>query len=118
MIWLKVKKKIKDTNIVIWRNENDYYFYNETLKGHSGNINSIIQLRDGNFASSSADHTVKIWKEKKQENQDVIMYEMAYDIRDFAHGIYKLIQLEDDRLCATSSTNQIVFWRNRAGSYI
>ena len=43
---------------------------------------------------------------------------MAYDIRDFAHGIYKLIQLEDDRLCATSSTNQIVFWRNRAGSYI
>ena len=111
------KKKIKDTNIIIWRNENDYYFYNETLKGHSGNINSIIQLRDGNFASSSADHTVKIWKEKKQENQDVIMYEMAYDIRDFAHGIYKLIQLEDDRLCATSSTNQIVFWRNRAGSY-
>ena len=45
------------------------------------------------------------------------MYEMAYDLREFQHGIYNLIQLEDDRLCATSSKNQTVFWRNRSGSY-
>ena len=111
------KKIIKDRNIIVWRNENNYYFYNQTLKGHNGNISSVIQLRDGNFASSSADHTIKIWKLKKQENEEIFMYEMAYDLREFQHGIYNLIQLEDDRLCATSSKNQIVFWRNRSGSY-
>ena len=111
------KKTIKDRNIVIWRNEDNYYFYHETLKGHIGNITCIIQLRDTNFASSSVDHTIKIWKGKKEEKDKTFNYEMAYDIRDFSHGIYKLIQLEDDRLCGTSSTNQIVFWRNRAGSY-
>jgi WD40 repeat protein len=111
------KKTIKDRNIIVWRNENSYYFYNQTLKGHNGNISSVIQLRDGSFASSSADHTIKIWKLKKQENEEIFMYEMAYDLREFQHGIYNLIQLEDDRLCATSSKNQIVFWRNRSGSY-
>ena len=111
------KKIIKDRNIIVWRNENNYYFYKQTLKGHNGNISSVIQLRDGNFASSSADHTIKIWKLKKQENEEIFMYEMAYDLREFQHGIYNLIQLEDDRLCATSSKNQIVFWRNRSGSY-
>ena len=89
----------------------------ETLKGHIGNITCVIQLRDTNFASSSVDHTIKIWKGKKEEKDKTFNYEMAYDIRDFSHGIYKLIQLEDDRLCGTSSTNQIVFWRNRSGSY-
>ena len=111
------KKIIKDRNIVIWRIENNYYFYSQTLKGHNGNVNSVIQLRDGNFASSSADHTVKIWKVKKQENEEIFQYEMAYNLADYQHGIYKLIQLEDDRLCATSSNNYILFWRNRSGSY-
>ena len=112
------KTKIKDHYIIVWRTDNtNSYVYSQTLKGHNGNITSVIQLRDGNFASSSVDHTVKIWKEKKQENYNNIMYEMAYDLREYQHGIYKLIQLEDDRLCATSSTNQIVFWRNRSGSY-
>ena len=83
----------------------------------------MIQLRDGNFASSSSDHTVKIWKpikkEKKEnnENKEYFWYEMAYDLREYQHGIHKLIQLKDDRLCATSSKNQIIFWRNRSGTY-
>ena len=117
------KTKIKDRNIIIWRTEDINYVYSQTLKGHTGDINSVIQLRDGNFASSSSDHTVKIWKpikkEKKEnnENKEYFWYEMAYDLREYQHGIHKLIQLKDDRLCATSSKNQIIFWRNRSGTY-
>lgn len=112
------KTKIKDRYVIVWRtSNNEPYVYSQTLKGHSGNITSIIQLRDGNFASSSVDHTVKIWKEVKKEDNNYFTYEMAYDLTDYTHGIYKLIQLEDDRLCATTSTNQIVFWKNRSGSY-
>ena len=111
------KTKIKDKSIIVWRSEKDNsYVYSQTLKGHNGNITCLIQLRDGNFASSSNDHTIKIWKEKKVENCDYVTYEMAYNL-EYPHGIYKLIQLEDDRICAASSTFQILFWRNRSGSY-
>ena len=111
------KTKIKDRNIIVWRTEDNKYLYSETLKGHTADINSVIQLRDGNFASSSSDHTVKIWKPSKKEGKDYFNYEMAYDLREYQHGIHKLIQLKDDRLCATSSKNQIIFWRNRSGTY-
>ena len=114
---LEGKTKIKDKSIIVWRSDKDNsYIYSQTLKGHNGNITCLIQLRDGNFASSSIDHTIKIWKEKKVENCDYFSYEMAYNL-EYPHGIYKLIQLEDDRICATSSTFQILFWRNRSGSY-
>ena len=114
---LEGKTKIKDKSIIVWRSDKDNsYNYSQTLKGHNGNITCLIQLRDGNFASSSIDHTKKIWKEKKVENYDYFSYEMAYNL-EYPHGIYKLIQLEDDRICGTSSTFQILFWRNRSGSY-
>ena len=114
-------KKIFDHYIIVWRTKNNKYICSQILKNHEHGINSIIQLRDGNFASSSIDRTVKIWK-PKIENEDNIntryeSYELIYDLRQYDHGIHKLIQLKDDRLCATTSKNQIVFWRNRSGSY-
>lgn len=111
-------KNKKEHYIVVWRPENEKYICSQILKNHKGSLTSIIQLRDGNFASSSIDHTVKIWKPVKDEkdfHQDV--YTLLYDLTDYTHGIHMLIQLKDDRLCATSSTNQIVLWRNRSGLY-
>ena len=113
-------KKIKDHYIVVWRTVNDKYICSQILKNHDSGINSIIQLRDGNFASSSYDRTVKIWRpktEKINEKEEYQKYELCYDLRQYDHGIHKLIQLKDDRLCATTSKNDIVFWRNRSGSY-
>ena len=113
-------KKISDHYIVVWRTENNKYICSQILKNHDSGINSIIQLRDGTFASSSIDRTVKIWKPKNtlsNENIEYEKYELIYDLRQYDHGIHKLIQLKDDRLCATTSKNQIVFWRNRSGSY-
>ena len=114
-------KKIFDRYIIVWRTVNNKYIWSQTLKKHDSSINSIIQLRDGNFASSSTDRTVKIWKPKTENEGDINnkykKYELIYDLRQYDHGIHKLIQLKDDRLCATTSKNQIVFWRNRSGSY-
>ena len=114
------KQKIPDHYIIIWRTVNNKYICSQILKDHNSGINSIIQLRDESFASSSIDRTVKIWKPRKEKGNDNIeyeIYELVYDLRQYDHGIHKLIQLKDDRLCATTSKNQIVFWRNRSGSY-
>ena len=112
-------KKISDHYIVVWRTENNKYICSQVLKNHASGINSIIQLRDGTFASSSTDRSVKIWKPTKEKIDKVSYekYELIYDLKQYDHGIHKLIQLKDDRLCATTSKNQIVFWRNRSGSY-
>ena len=113
------KQKTPDHYIVVWRTVENKYICSQVLRDHNSGINSIIQLRDGNFASSSVDHTVKIWKPKKEKSDNIEYekYELVYDLRQYEHGIHKLIQLKDDRLCATTSKNQIVFWRNRSGSY-
>ena len=116
-------EKVEDNNknkkehfIVVWRPENEKYICSQILKDHKASLTCIIQLRDGNFASSSYDRTVKIWKPVKNEN-NIYMYTLLYDLTDYNHGIHMLIQLKDDRLCGTSSKNQIVLWRNRSGSY-
>ena len=91
------------------KKENNSFEYSQTLKNHKANVTSLIQLRDGTFASSSADHTIIIWKEIKNENNNFIEYEMAYTVTDYPHGIYKLIQLEDNRLCGTSLIIKLSF---------
>ena len=36
----------------------------------------------------------------------------AEHLKDFKHGLYKMVQLNDDRIVATSSDNYLVFWNN------
>ena len=88
--WEKQELEIK---ILLFgeKKENNSFEYSQTLKNHKANVTSLIQLRDGTFASSSADHTIIIWKEIKNENNNFIEYEMAYTVTDYPHGIYKLI---------------------------
>jgi WD40 repeat protein len=117
---IEADKKIPDHYIVVWRIENNKYIFSQKLKDHKSSITSIIQLRDGNFASSSYDRSVKIWRGKEEKLNENITYqkfELIYDLKQYDHGIHKLIQLKDDRLCATTSKNQLIFWRNRSGSY-
>jgi WD40 repeat protein len=109
-------KNKKEHYIVVWRPENEKYICSQILKDHKASLTCIIQLRDGNFASSSYDRTVKIWKPVKNENK-IYMYTLLNNLTDYTHGIHMIIQLKDDRLCGTSSKNQIVLWRNRSGSY-
>ena len=106
----------KTNNIYIWREFGDKFIISQTiLNAHESDINSILLLRDGRMASSSKDRTIKIWGIKKPINETNIEYIMEQHLIDYAHGLYKMIQLYDDRIVATASDNNLIFWRNIGG---
>ena len=110
--------KISDRNIYIWKPQNNKYILEQVIKNaHNSDINSIIMLRNGNLASSSKDRTVKIWEHTKIKNDKTyfIKYILKEDLNHYGHGLYKLIQIDDDRLVVTATDNNLIFWRNVEG---
>lgn len=101
-----------DHKIIIWKQVGKGYKISQELLGHEADVNSIIELRDGKIASSSKDRTIKIWKMRKNTDNRIV-YSLCEKLAHYGHGLYKMIQLNDDRLCTTASDDKIVFWRNR-----
>lgn len=85
----------------------------QSLEKHQGEVNAVIQLKDGNLASASQDHSIIIWK----LDQDKDEYQLHLTIADYSHGLYSLIELQDSQLCASCSHNKLIFWRCRNGQY-
>lgn len=105
-----------DNNIYIWKPDGNKYCSSQIIvNAHEGDVNCIILLRDGRFASSSRDRTIKIWKVDKSEINTEIKYIQCQLLDDFKHGLFKLIQLPDDRIVSVSSDNALVFWNNTDG---
>ena len=74
----------------------------------------IILLRDGRIASSSRDRSIKIWginKYKTNLNQKIEFF-LQQTLSEYKHGLYKMIQLEDDSIVTVSSDNYLVFWNH------
>ncbi|KAL7940609.1 hypothetical protein V8C42DRAFT_337100 [Trichoderma barbatum] len=73
--WLKVKPTV----------EYNWSPYLQTLKGHSGMVNSVAFSADGRYlASGSADRTVKIWdattgKERQTLNINTTIHTISFD---------------------------------------
>ena len=112
--------KISDRNIYIWKPQNDNYVLEQVIKNaHNSDINSIIMLRNGNLASSSKDRTVKIWEYTKFKNDSdyTIRYILKEDLNHYGHGLYKMIQINDDRIVVTATDNNLIFWRNVEGIF-
>lgn len=110
----------KDHHIIVWKQDGKSYKTSQILDGHDADINSVCQLRDESIASASSDHTIKIWKQKlvRQEGKKpYLMYELAENLTEYNHGLYKIILLKDDRLCSTSSDGSIILWKSRSGTY-
>ena len=105
-------KKIIDHNIYIWKPDGKKYNLSQTISdAHDGDINSILLLRDGSFASSSKDRTIKIWKVDKYNLDHKIRF-ILNQYLDYKHGLYKMIQLDDDRIVSTTTDNLLIFWNN------
>ena len=99
-------------NIYIWKPSEKKYILGQIIKdAHKADINSLILLRSGNFASSSKDRTIKIWSINKPI-KDKVEYITIEELTHYGHGLYKLIQLKDDRLVSSATDNNLVFWRN------
>ena len=64
------------------------------------------------MASSSADRTIKIWglNKYKQRIDNKVEFILEQSLNEYKHGLYKIIQLEDDTIVANSSDNYLVFW--------
>ena len=106
-------KNITDHDLYIWTFFEEHYVIDQCiLNAHDSDINCVIQLRNGNIASSSKDRSIKIWK--LYNNMDNISLILIENLNHYKHGLYKLIQLDDDRIVVVSSDNKLVFWRNTA----
>ena len=107
------EQKKLDHNIYIWKANQDKFILSQYIfNAHESDINSILLLRDGRFASSSKDRTIKIWKIDRRKTDNKIKFILHQNLKEFNHGLYKLIQMEDDRIVSTSSDNLLVFWNN------
>lgn len=106
------KTKI-DHNMYLWApGPNKYDLIQTIFNAHGADINSIILLRDGKIASSSRDRTVKIWEVSKSIDDNKIQIVISQELNHYGHGLYRLVQLKDDRLVVSSTDNNLVFWRN------
>jgi len=106
------KKKL-DHNIYIWKPFNNKYKMSQILKNaHLSEVNSIILLRDGRFASSSKDHTIKIWSIDRTNIDNQINYVLSQCLNQYNHGLYKLVQLPDDRIVSSTSNHELIIWIN------
>ena len=107
-------------NIYIWKSKEDNYILEQIIyNAHDAQINSIILLRDGRIASSSRDRTIKIWgfKSYEKNNNKDYKYVLSEKLDQYGHGLYKLIQLNDNRLLVSTSDNNLLFWRNSEGLF-
>ena len=108
-------KKYLDHNIYIWKPKDEGFELEQILKNaHDGDVTSIILLRDGRMASASVDHAIKIWavNQYKKRIDGKVEFVNEEILKDYEHGLYKMIQLEDDSIVATSSDNRLVFWNH------
>ena len=102
----------KTHNIYIWKKAEMTFINGQTiLNAHQAEINSLILLRDGRMASASKDHNIKIWGIKKPLIDTNIEYVVEQEL-NYEHGLYKMIQLNDDRIVVTTSDNSLSFWKN------
>ena len=107
-------KKI-DHNIYIWKPKDKGFELEQVIiNAHQEDVNYIILLRDGKMASSSPDRTIKIWGVNKNKNtiDNKIEFVMEQLLNEYNHGLYKMIQLEDDTIVANSSDNRLVLWNH------
>ena len=108
--------KKKDNNILIWKpNDLDGFFHVQTLEGHKSDINGLIELKDGRLASSSKDRTIRIWKgiiKEDKEKQNVVEFHIDEILNEHKHGIYLIMQLNDERIFSSTSESAIVIWKD------
>ena len=108
-------KEFIDHNIYIWKPKNNEFDLAQTITdAHLANVNCLILLRDGRMASSSTDRTIKIWgiNKSKIKLNNKVEFVTQQVLNEYKHGLYKMIQLEDDSIVASSSDNFLVFWNH------
>ncbi|RNA10706.1 serine threonine kinase [Brachionus plicatilis] len=79
-----------------------------TLKNHSGPINSLIVLKNGDLASGSADKTINIWNTDNGNKK--------LTLNNHSAGIWSLALLNNGDIVSGSHDKSIKIWNTYDGS--
>ena len=87
-----------------------------TLEGHSSDVRTVIQLKDGLLCSGGADHSLRIWDigvtvSKDKSAMDLGKIQPKVTVEE-AHKdeIRSIRQLNDGRLCTCSNDHTLKLW--------
>lgn len=72
-----------------------------TLKGHSGGIQTLIELRDGTLASGARDKTIRLWNSTGT---------LLKTFNGHALSVQVIIQLKDGTIASGSQDETVKFW--------
>ena len=78
----------------------------KTITGHTGNVSSLLHLKDGRVASCSWDNTIRIYDPSNDYHCDQVIERHNY-------GIKSICQLEDGTIVSCSNDRTIMI-----GDYI
>jgi len=98
----KIEEGFYESSRFIGDDKNDNYIFKniKIISSHTGNINHIMKLKDGRFASCSDDCSLNIY------NKDT--YEIDLNIKEHADGINYFIQLDDGRIITCSKDKTLL----------
>lgn len=104
----------KDFSISMWE-ESDNLFYNTYTKSEfTGQIVSIIKLKDNRVVSSSAkDSNIKVWKEYEEKKE----FFCEQTLTGHNEPVVVLIQLLDLRLVSGSLDSTIIVWEEKENCF-
>lgn len=102
---------LKDKTLAIGTSDNTISIYNmetrsliDTIHGHEGTINNIIELDDHRLVTSSADKSIKIWK------KELAGYKCQVTLKGHLCSVSKTIQISNNRIASCSYDTTIRIW--------
>ena len=102
---------LKDKRLVSCSSDRSIAVYNysyepqiQILNAHSGYVYTLCVSRNRVLISGSSDKMIKIWRVNQND------YELVHTLQGHTDEVYKVIELEDGRLCSCSSDATIKVW--------
>ena len=74
----------------------------QTLRGHSNTVYSIIKITESQIASGSGDNTIKIW--------DMLTSTCIKTLKEHSESVYCLIKLNNTQIASGSGDHSIKVW--------
>ena len=72
------------------------------MSGHTGKVTGLVQLRNGQLASSSADGTIKLW--------DLNTGQAVRTLQGHSDSVTCLVELDNGQLATGSLDKTVIIW--------
>ena len=104
----------KDYSISIWEEADNVFTNTYTKSEFTGQIVSIIKLKDNRIVTSSArDNTIKVWKDE----EDIKSFSCEQTLNGHTQPVVVLVELFDLRLVSGSLDSTIIVWEEEDNAF-